>query len=366
MAVSAVVATALTLEQIRKNRPDWKSVNVDFDTFQQQAKAGRYELDPPHQRNVVHDSDWKSAILSSALKAGDIPATYWHPSSKDPNVRESLDGKQRCCAILDYMNNKYAYTLQDIAGMKGKFYKDLPKEIQGELNACSLNMLVASRRQSESEIAEFFARRQETKRTTCGEHLNACVNAQLRKELTMLSTFLAEEGQFEESSWSIGDRFMVLERMAQLAYVSSKDLHKGSKTAALPRARAANAIYNVEPKILKPWWTQAVFTKSQLTDATRLIKAVLSVQRNPVKFSGTNSSKNNVMACAYYIQRFCWDIGRGTIDEDALEQFANRLINLTEEYDCITLGGVDGCHSGKVQRERLVELVNNEEENASE
>lgn len=351
-----VMPVAMNISQLRDQRPDWKSVNVDFDTFQQQAKSGRYDLDPPHQRNVVHDSAWKSAVLSSALIAGDIPATYWHPSAKDPNVRESLDGKQRCSAVLDYMNNKYAYTLQDIAGMKGKFYKDLPRELQRELNGCSLNMQVASRTLSEPEIAEFFARRQETKRTSCGEHLNACVNAQLRKEFTLLSAALTEEEKFAESGWIVGDRFTVLERMAQLAYVSSKDLHKGSRTAALPRA--ANAIYNAEPKDLKPWWPKAVFTGSQLAEATRLIKAVLWAQSNQVKFRGKNGSKNNVMACAYYIQRFCWDQEAGRIDEAALKQFAQRLTDLTREHERIELGGVDGMHSSQVQRERLVELVN--------
>jgi hypothetical protein len=344
----------MTLSEIRNKRLEWKGKNVDFDTFQQQEKAGKYYLDPPHQRNVVHDNAWKSAILSSALIAGEIPATYWHPSPKDPNVRESLDGKQRCAAVLEYMNSMYRYKLNDISGMKGRLYSELPRELQREINVCNLTMLVANRTLSEEEIAEFFGRRQETKRTSCGEHLNSCVHSQLRKEFTPLCKSL--ERDFKDSGWVVGDRFEMLERVAQIAFVSFKDAHKGSGMAVLPPK--VNKPYDPESAKLKLWWPKALFTESQLNDAVRLIKAVLSVQSNAVIFQGGNGSKNNVLACAYYIQRFCWDKATGRIDEDALKRFATRLIKLTYDHERIELGTVGGEHSGQPQRDVLVELVN--------
>lgn len=343
-----------TLSQLRAQRPDWKSMNVDFDTFQQQAASGKYDLNPRHQRNVVHDADWKSAVLSSALMDGDIPATYWHPSAGDPNVRESLDGKQRCSAVLEYMDNEYRYRLDDVLGMRGKFYKELPRELQRELNGCSLNMQIASRTLTDKEIERFFGRRQATKQTTCGEHLNSCVSSQLRKRLLPLCNSL--KTNFTASGWSDGGRFTMLERVAQLAHVSSKDTNKGSKAKVLPRG--ANRMYNVEPKDLKQWWSTTLPTESQLNDVERLIKAVVSAQSDTVILKGGNSSKCNVMACAYYIQRFCWDCAAERINEDVLEQFAKRLTQLTLEHGRIDLGTVSGDHTGQKQRERLVALVN--------
>jgi hypothetical protein len=344
----------MTLSQLRKWRPDWKSMNVDFDTFQQQAASGKYDLDPPHQREVVHDDAWKSAVLSSALIDGDIPATYWHPSEKDPNVRESLDGKQRCSAVLEYMNNGYRYRLNDVPGMRGKLYKELPRELQRELNGCSLNMQIASRTLTPAEIERFFGRRQDTKRTTCGEHLNSCVDSQLRTRLMPLCKSLKTE--FTASRWTDDGRFGMLARAAQLAHVSVEDANKGSKGKV--QLRAANKMYSVEPKDLKSWWSKAVLAESQLNDVERLIKAVVWSQNDNVIFKGGNGSKCNVMACAYYIQRFCWDCAAERIDEDALKQFAKRLTQLTLDQGRIELGTVDGDHNSQAQRERLVELVN--------
>jgi hypothetical protein len=100
-----------------------------------QIKQGLLSLDPDHQRNVTHDNQWKSQILHSQIYERDIPDVYFHPCENEDGSRryDSLDGKQRCSAIVDYIENKYSYTSKEPKTMENRYFKDLPVQWQGYL-----------------------------------------------------------------------------------------------------------------------------------------------------------------------------------------------------------------------------------------
>ena len=58
-------------------RITWNDQTVSFGYFASQVEAGRIDLDPAHQRGVVHDTDWQSLVLHSGILEGDIPEVYF-------------------------------------------------------------------------------------------------------------------------------------------------------------------------------------------------------------------------------------------------------------------------------------------------
>ena len=85
-------------------RITWNDQTVSFGYFASQVGAGRIDLDPAHQRGVVHDTEWQSLVLHSGIVEGDIPEVYFHERG-DTKIWESLDGKQRSSAVVGYLRD---------------------------------------------------------------------------------------------------------------------------------------------------------------------------------------------------------------------------------------------------------------------
>lgn len=159
----------------------WTDQTVSFGDFKSQVEAGLIDLDPAHQRGVVHDHQWMSEVLHSGIYDNDIPEVYFHQRKhRGAEVRESLDGKQRCSAVVGYLNNEYAYTATEPDQMVGRKFDDLPEEWQNRLrHQCVLRMRIAQQTLTDEQIQRFFQKRQMAKRTTTGEHLNSCITSPL-------------------------------------------------------------------------------------------------------------------------------------------------------------------------------------------
>ena len=46
----------------------FSTTNVQVESFVNSCKSGTYDLNPNHQRNVVHNINWQSEIIVSVLK----------------------------------------------------------------------------------------------------------------------------------------------------------------------------------------------------------------------------------------------------------------------------------------------------------
>ena len=162
----------------------WTKETLTFKNFFNSFEDGLYNLNPEHQRDVVHNDEWKSGIIRSSLKFGDIPPVYFHTKTDDTNLNtyDSLDGKQRCSAIIEYMKNEFEYKCTYPESFYRKKYDQLSSVDKQKFNNCKIDTKIHNTEMSLEDIQEFFADRQSHKTTTLGEHLNSMVASSLRCE----------------------------------------------------------------------------------------------------------------------------------------------------------------------------------------
>jgi len=157
-------------------RISWKTQDISLHNFLNDFNCGRYVLNTEWQRGDVHNIKWKQEVIQSLIEFNLVPTVYFQPSEKRSAIQESIDGRQRCEAILQYLNNKYEVAC-DLWENKSLLYKDLPEEIQDDISMLTIPISISSRTLSKNEIAKLFSRLQQTKKTTMGEHLNSKVFA---------------------------------------------------------------------------------------------------------------------------------------------------------------------------------------------
>ena len=169
-------------------RINWTDQTVSFGYFANQVESGLIDLDPAHQRGVVHDIGWQSHVLHSGLYEGDIPEVYFHERERrEGKVLESLDGKQRCSAVIGYLSDHYAYAGAEPEEMRGRKFSELSESLQNTLKQqCTLRMRIAKQTLTDEQIQRFFQKRQNAKTTSTGEHLNSCITSPLLKPLLEL------------------------------------------------------------------------------------------------------------------------------------------------------------------------------------
>ena len=81
---------------------------------------------------------------------------YWAKCGEDRY--EVIDGQQRITSLIRYLKNEYALNgLQELNELNGKYYKDLPKDIQKKLKSSSLST-ISLLKQSTDLKYEIFAR----------------------------------------------------------------------------------------------------------------------------------------------------------------------------------------------------------------
>ena len=129
----------------------WERTTKSFIDLFHGVQRGDYNLDPEHQRDVVHDDTWQSGIINSALGIGDIPQVYFHKVVYEDgsSCMESLDGKQRCSAICRFLNNKYKFKpnakVWDVnQSIVGKSYQQLTQPEKQRVDRCVIECKVYS------------------------------------------------------------------------------------------------------------------------------------------------------------------------------------------------------------------------------
>ena len=83
---------------IRRSVIQWTAKGL-----KKQMEKGRVNFDNAVQRNLVWDDSKKSLLIHSMIYGFAIPGFYF-TYDKDADLYDSLDGKQRCNAIVTFMN----------------------------------------------------------------------------------------------------------------------------------------------------------------------------------------------------------------------------------------------------------------------
>ena len=160
------------------NNVTFSSRSVSVYNVYRDCKDGIYNLDPIHQRNVIHPEAWKADIIDSLICVGDIPGVYFHPVGEHGATSDSLDGKQRLSAIVEFFDGTVKYN--------GKYFKDHSEATQIKFKQTPVNIITASRQLKPEEIEKFFLSRQNSLTTKIGEKLNSQITTIARKFLTTI------------------------------------------------------------------------------------------------------------------------------------------------------------------------------------
>ncbi len=330
------------MSEITRHRIDWRKEDKSAGDLTSQIAEGIYDLYPEHQRNVVHNDAWKSEIIHSLIFHGDIPEVYFHPKNNQDGTiyYESLDGKQRCSAISEFLNDNYKYSCAEPLEMKNKRYSELPPDLKSFIKTrCSVTLKISLRTLENHEIEDFFQNRQNHKKTTCGEHLNSCITSKLN---TPIKDYLSDETNQEN-----------------LALAGFKDNGRFNLTECISQILRIYTHYddNVDcsPTKLKNWYQkdnpfEPYEYEDTLENAWDLVDFTIEMLGS-FKFKGGNSRKNVYTSCAWYLMNHCVN-DDGFFDTDKIRDLTNRHRDRTFE-----LAIVGGDHSGARQREQFQEFM---------
>ena len=89
-------------EYMKHNPPkNFTSKNISVSDFTNSVKRGKYDLNPLHQREVVHGNSWQSKIVESVLLGKPLGSPEFDTVQNEIglSIFRSLDGKQRLSAI---------------------------------------------------------------------------------------------------------------------------------------------------------------------------------------------------------------------------------------------------------------------------
>ena len=154
----------------------WETASEKLSYFYFQYKQSTFDFDPPHQRNEsLHSIKWESDIVNSVIRG--LPLgfpefdTVLTPSGV--SIRRSLDGKQRCMAILRFMDDKYRYCLDQPSSMKGKKFSELTPQQKNYINNRLFNYTFTDSQLSDEIVSEWFCKKQVMQKTSQGEKMNS-------------------------------------------------------------------------------------------------------------------------------------------------------------------------------------------------
>lgn len=187
-SASSSRSDGVSLARIQSDSVAWASEHVSFDYFATQVREGLIDMNPEHQREVVHTDEWQGQIILSAITTGDIPELYFDEVLGEDGViiKRSLDGKQRGTAIVRFINGDIPFPkkakISDsrIQCLAGKKITDLTPQNQSVIKNLKIHYKVANRMLTDDEVTEFFLKRQNTKVTKHGEFLNSNLSSNKR------------------------------------------------------------------------------------------------------------------------------------------------------------------------------------------
>jgi len=293
--MAQTVTSRHNTRSMRQSR-SWTTQSVSFRNFDADQKRGMYDLEPEHQRRNVHGREWQQDIIVSSLEFGCIPAPSFHQRIM-PNgtVRwESLDGKQRCNAILRFMRDELAVEFESWREYDGEvLFSQLNPSDQQLIENLTIDFKLLNETLSDDEIRRFFQCAQQTKRTTNGEHLNSDLSSPKRKSVTDLLKALSPFNDLMKIIQPNNKRYKHLEIAAELLYCFDTCID-GRET------------FDVTPATLKKWWKEggAVLGEEMWREFVSSASVLLQFL---VDAEITNKmSKTTFLPIYWYILEHCW------------------------------------------------------------
>ena len=194
------------------NVPKWANQSINIQTLCDYVTNKSYDIEPEHQRNVVHNLSWKQDLIKSVFTNGLIPTTYWHivTDENGSSMYENLDGKQRISTLVEYKNNKFEYN--------GQYYKDLSVSHKNYYNMFTINLGICDRELNNEEKHEIFEKLQITKKTSLGEVLNSTYNNELKNNVLSYIEKCKENVNAKESLFKDNNRFGFLDIISWSLY----------------------------------------------------------------------------------------------------------------------------------------------------
>ena len=152
----------------RDKTPQWTATNLPIGALVNLINDGDYNLNPEHQRGVVHSTKWKEDLIDSIFQTGCIPPTFWHPNDTDENIEyDSVDGKQRCATFVEFLGDTHVWK------WRGKKFNELSPQLQKRIRNFEVTIMKSTRKLTNCELKDTFNRFQVTKKTSFGEFYNA-------------------------------------------------------------------------------------------------------------------------------------------------------------------------------------------------
>ena len=146
--------------------PQWQSTNLPINSLVEYINDGSYNLNPEHQRGVVHNTKWKENLIESIFQTGCIPPTFWHPNDTDETIDyDSVDGKQRCATFVEFLGNTWKW--------RCKYFNELSPKLLKRILNFEVTIMKATKKLTTGQLTNTFNRFQITKKTTFGEVYNS-------------------------------------------------------------------------------------------------------------------------------------------------------------------------------------------------
>lgn len=186
------------------------------------VKYNEINLNPDFQRNEgLWDRKKQSRLIESILMGIPLPLFYF--AENKGGGMSVVDGLQRLHTITEYFKNEFKLLdLAYISGVKGKYFKDLPREHQARIERYQIQVYVMSADTPETVKLDIFERI-----NSGGTPLNKqeMRHALYQGQSTQLLKELAECDEFKEAvtlkldSKRMRDRYVILRALAfYLAY----------------------------------------------------------------------------------------------------------------------------------------------------
>ena len=188
------------------------------------VRNGSFDLNPKHQRGEVHTRKWQMGIIDSLLHYG-IPPVYFHKVIRRTvdggahSVEESVDGKQRLLAIMQFVDNEYRFELSTIPSLQGKLFRELSFEDRNHILSSKITCIIYEEL-GNHRLQHMFANFNQTKSTSIGELLNGSVHTPMIEHVRALAR--TAELQSIRSTDS-NKRFQHIEAVVRMAYMLYED-----------------------------------------------------------------------------------------------------------------------------------------------
>ena len=130
--------------------------DILLSSLKEMVDEGDIIPNPDYQRDYVYNDKQASKLVESVLMGIPIPTIYL--CLEEDETYSVIDGQQRITSLVRYLKNDFALSgLQELTGLNGQCYKDLPKGIQKKLKSSSLSTISLLKQSSDLKY-EIFAR----------------------------------------------------------------------------------------------------------------------------------------------------------------------------------------------------------------